>query len=159
MKSIALFLLLLVLLCGCGASPTFETLGDVQHEMPITQQKACVQIPENAEVFAQGETTGWVLERYSVQLQTFEDGDLDEIMQTLCGFPAEELTVMASCTDGVQRYDWVWTAMSEEGETVCRAAILDDGKYRYCLIAEGTAEYAKEFHAQWNAIFSSFSLA
>lgn len=158
MKTIALLLLIPVLLCACGAAPTFETLGDVQHDMPSVLQKVCIQVPNSAEAFVEGDTTGWLAEHYSIRQETFEGQQLSETMQALCGFSTDRLTVMTSGTEDIRRYEWVWTAMSEEGQLLCRAAVIDDGRYHYCLIAEGSAEYGKELNEQWNEIFSSFSL-
>lgn len=158
LKTIALLLLIPVLLCACGAAPTFETLGDVQHDMPSVLQKVCIQVPNSAEAFVEGDTTGWLAEHYSIRQETFEGQQLSETMQALCGFSTDRLTVMTSGTEDIRRYEWVWTAMSEEGQLLCRAAVIDDGRYHYCLIAEGSAEYGKELNEQWNEIFSSFSL-
>jgi hypothetical protein len=48
--------------------------------------------------------------------------------------------------------------MGESGQLVCRAAVLDDGNYHYCLTAVAPAANAGELSEQWNALFASLRL-
>ena len=45
----------------------------------------------------------------------------------------EKLTVMEYERDGVQIYQTVWSCTSEEGITLGRCMVADDGNYHYCV--------------------------
>lgn len=157
MKMLMMILCLCALLCGCAAAPTFETLGDDIHNQSVTVKEAVAMIPAGAEAYVCENGTLWVCEDFDLQLQTLQAGDISETVQTLSGFLPEELTVMTGSFEDLDRYEWVWTAMSDEGELICRAVILDDGRYHYCLTAMGPAAIGSDLTDQWNPIFTSFS--
>ena len=62
-----------------------------------------------------------------------------------------------SCGDH-KRYDLVWTAAGEEGDILCRAAVIDDGHYHYCLTAMVEAAQANAVQSTWNDLFASYCL-
>ena len=153
---------LVLFLTGCGASEVFETLGNVVHEggeLPAAAEVA-VQLPEEAaaEVFGSAEGTLYECEGYTLVLQTLASGDFARTVRTLSGFQPEKLTIVESRAGEAKRYDWVWTAAGEDGDVRCRATVLDDGNYHYCLSAVAEAENAGQLTAQWNELFSSFCL-
>jgi hypothetical protein len=117
-------------------------------------------LPEDAavETFAGEEIGVYDCGEYAVVLQTVPSGNFDSTVKSVSGFAPDQLTVLESRMDGVRRYDWVWTAAAEVGDVLCRAAVLDDGKYHYCLSVIAPAGKAGALTQTWNQLFGSFRL-
>ena len=96
---------------------------------------------------------------YDVSTQILPGGDLDGTVRSVSGCGREELTVLETAAGEYRRLDFVWTVNSDEGEQVCRAAILDDGSYHYVLSAMTDADNAREYGEMWNGMFESFTLS
>ena len=162
MKKYGVILTILLLCSGCAASETFETLGQVQHQSGTlpAMSEVCLQLPEDAavETFAGEEIGVYDCGEYAVVLQTVPSGNFDSTVKSVSGFAPDQLTVLESRMDGVKRYDWVWTAAAEVGDVLCRAAVLDDGKYHYCLSVIAPAGKAGALTQTWNQLFGSFRL-
>lgn len=156
MKKIGCLLLICAMLCGCAA-PTFETLGDVLHEQAGagTPAEVCLSLPENAEAMG----NAYFCDGFYLEVQTLDAGDLNETVRAMSGFSADDLTVMTANVNGADRYEWVWSAVGEEGEVICRAAVIDDGSYHYCLTAIAPAETGGNLADIWNTLFSSFRIS
>lgn len=162
MKKCIIVLFFVLLLTGCSAAQTYETLGDVEHvsaTLPDPQQ-IMLQLPTDASVLtsAANEGTMYLCGDYTILLQTLQSGNLPATVQTLSGFTPERLTMLQSRCGNHDRYDWVWTAAGEAGDTLCRAAVLDDGVYHYALTVMASAEDAGSLTDDWNELFSSFCL-
>lgn len=163
MRIIAIILLLTMLLTGCDATQTMETLGDVDHISPGPPAMAGVSLslPAEAAMETSSEEDGvsvYLCDGYTMVLQTFSSGDLTATIHSLSGFLPEALTVMESDAGAYTRYDWVWTAVAEEGDLVCRGAVLDDGGYHYTLCVMAPATEVGAVTEAWNNLFGSFCL-
>ena len=162
MKKCLILFLLSLMLAGCSTKETFETLGNVQHQPDNIPMAATVQlsVPESAvvETFGGGLDTVYYCKDYTLVLQTLSSGDFSGTVRKLSGFSPEKLTVMESSIGQVKRYDWVWTAAGEGGDVLCRASVLDDGNYHYCLYTMASAQNAGALAGEWNELFSSFCL-
>lgn len=162
MKKCWIILVLCLVLTGCRTAETFETLGNVQHEPDAAPAMGTVvlSVPDSAvaEVFADSNGAWYDCEGYTLILQTLSAGDFQGTVQTISGFSADALTVMETVSGQVTRYDWAWSAVSDDGEVVCRAAVLDDGNYHYCLCAIALAEEAGPLQEEWNSVFYSFKM-
>lgn len=161
MKKIWLLFIIGFLLTGCSSAETFETLGQIQHQSDHIPAMGSVQLslPESAaEQTFGGTDTVYECAGYTLVLQTLAAGDFDRTIHTLSGFSAEKLTVMESTIEKGKRYDWVWTAAGESGDVVCRASVLDDGNYHYCIYALAPAQSAGSLMDEWNMLFASFCL-
>lgn len=162
MRKIVILLVLILCLSGCAAAPTFETLGPVAHQPDQFPAIASVQLdlPESAtaQTFGAGADTFYECDGYTLVMQTQTSGDFYHTLRSLSGFTPEKLTVMESIVGQTHRYDWVWSAAAEEGEMICRAAVLDDGNYHYCLYTLAPAHLGSELTEEWNMLFASFCL-
>ncbi len=161
MKKIWIWLLITVLLTGCSAGGSYETLGTVpQEKPPAPMAKVTLALPEEAaeNVWQTEEGTFYDCQGYTLSLQTFASGDLPKTVQTLSGFRPDKLTVLESGETGCRRYDWVWIAAGADGDVLCRAAVIDDGNYHYCLSAMALAGEAGDLTETWNGLFGSFRL-
>ena len=150
-----------LLLTGC-ARPTFETLGDIPHQQvdaPVSR-KILLELPEEA-VQAVWESDGeamYLCEDYTVHLQTLSGGDLNATIRSLSGFDRKNLTVLESRCGDHDRYEWVWTAVGEGGDELCRCVVLSDGDFHYALTVSAAADTVGMLTEQWNSLLSSFCL-
>ena len=161
MKKSLFLLLCSVLLTGCAAEDTFETVADDwAQSVAAPKAEIVLVLPEEAAspVVSGEDGTLYQCDGYEIFLQTLESGDLDATLRRITGFGREQLTVMETQFPGGKRYDLVWSCMGENGEQVGRACLLDDGNYHYVLSTLADASRAGEFDETWEALFGSYSL-
>ena len=88
-KSCILMMLLTLLLCGCSAKETFETVADEQVLEVLAQpREIMLTLPEETLLPAM-ESDGRTLyfcEGFDVAVQTVPSGDLDATMRQITGF-------------------------------------------------------------------------
>lgn len=161
MKKCVLFVLLSVLLCGCAAEETFETVAD-EWAAPVmaTPREISVSLPGETTVSAMESDTGrfYLCEDYEVSIQTLSGGDLNATIQSVSGYAKEELTVMETQLDGVKRYEFVWVSAGEKGDCIGQGVILDDGDYHYVMTVLRDADTTESSQVVWEDVFHSFSL-
>ena len=148
------------LLTGCQ-SKDYETVTDVWTPEPVPSAKEIVLIlPDDisAPVMTQEQETLYLCDRYMLTTNIVTGGDIAGTMLAATGFDAEKLNPITTQTDGIKRYDWVWVAAGEEGDQICRGAILDDGYYHYVLTAATEASLGGELQETWQEIFDAFTL-
>ena len=161
MRKLAWILALLLMLSGCGREETFETISDVPVEGTLAQpREVWVSLPEQSALPVMDSENGqlYFCEDFEVAIQTLEAGDVDRTVQTLSGFDREDLTVIETSREGIDKYEFVWTMAGELGQRLGRATVLDDGSYHYCLVATIDAELISEYQEVFNGIFESFQL-
>ena len=157
-----LLLMTVLMLTGCGAAETYETV----HDEPVV---AAVSEPREMQYWlAQDpvlpameseEGTLYLCGDYDVMVQTMPSGDLSGSVYRVSGFTPEELTLIQTETGDIDKYEFVWTSATEAGHQIGRATLLDDGDYHYVLSATIDAELMEEYQEVWNGIFESFELA
>ena len=151
-------MVLAVLLCGCKAEETLETVSDEWMVPAMAQpREISVRLPENTvlPVMEQDGRRLYMGQNYEILLETLAAGDLNDTIRTISGFEKEQLTVLQTGQGELDRYEFVWTATGERGELLGRAVILDDGNYHYCMTVLRDAE---ESVVVWQDVFSSFAL-
>lgn len=145
MKKILTVLMIAVLLCGCGAQETFETVADLIPVEPVASpQQFYISLPEEAAspTFQDDNSAElYVCSGYTISKQITESGDLEKTLKDITGKSAEELQLIKTQMNTCDRYDFVWTAAGEDGLQLGRACILDDGNFHYAVsvMAEETA--------------------
>ena len=157
MRFVWIWALAALMMTGCAAAETFETVSD-ELILPVMAQprEVLLDLPENAAapVLENEEQQVYLGEDYELVVQTLAGGDLSGTVQSITGYEKEKLTLMQTQWGPVSRYDFVWAAAGEAGERLGRGAILDDGDYHYCLTlvqdAPGTGD--------WEPVFASFSI-
>ena len=156
-------LLLALLLSGCGAKETLETVADDIPLQPVLAQPAqiSVRLPDNAvsPVLESDTQQLYFCEDYEIAIETRSSGDLSGTITALTGFAPEQLTVMHTSPEGVDRYEFVWAAAGEDGDRLGRGVVLDDGSYHYCMSVLRDAENPKKSQVVWSDVFSSFALS
>lgn len=145
MKKVLVVLLVGLMLAGCAAEPTFETIADGDISAVIAQQRSVeVSVGERDVILQSDSGTLYLCDGYSVAVQVLSGGNLDATLQTVTGFERDVLTLMQTASGELGCYECAWSAVTEEGEVVCRAVILDDGLYHYCVSVLVDAEDAKQ---------------
>lgn len=161
MKILTMFLALGLLLAGCGARETVETVSDELWEPVLAEPRQIqVELPDNA-VAPVLESDGQQLyfsEEYQIAVETLSGGDLSATVKALSGCDRDRLTLITTQQDTATRYDFVWAAAGESGDMLGRAAILDDGNYHYCLSVLRPAA-GEQSQIIWQNVFDSFALA
>lgn len=163
MKRTWIVVILALLLAGCGAEETYETVAD-EFTVPVAAplRQVCLILPSGAAspVVESEHGALYLCDGYEIGVQTLEAGNLDETLRTVCGYGADAVTVLTTRQqEGVKRYEFVWACTGEMGEQVGRSVILDDGNYHYVVWVLGPAEKMGEGEAEWSSMLSSFALA
>ena len=150
------------LLAGCGRKMNLETVADVvSTQIPEPMGQVSVTFPNDAVIDVMESEDGATLyqcDGYSVTIQTLASGDMNRSLQTVSGYEKEELNLIATKQEGLDRYDWVFTAAGESGDQVFRCALLDDGNFHYVVTAMAPAETAGQLRETWNELFSTVCL-
>ena len=158
---VVVLLLVLLMLTGCGQSEVYETVTD---ELMISTAAEPRQIRFDLAqdtLLPAMETDGgqlYLCGDFDVMIQTMESGDLDDTVFQICGFDLEELTFLQTGTGEIDKYEFVWTSVTDGGQQIGRATILDDGNYHYSMSATVDAKLMEEYQEIWNGIFESFTL-
>ena len=151
-------LLSAVLLCGCHGEQTMETVAD-EWLVPVMAQprEISVRLPDELllPVLEQGSRQLYISDGYELMLDVQDAGDLSATICNISGYEKDSLTVIQTRQEGTERYDFVWTAMGENGDRLGRGVILNDGNYHYCL---SVLREQGESAVVWRDVFSSFSL-
>ena len=151
----------LLMLCGCGAEETLETVADeMVLEVLAQPREILLTLPEETLLPAMESDSGTVYfcKDYDISIQTMESGDLQKTVESVSGHSMDDLTIMETAVADYTRHDFVWSAAGELGQQVCRASVLDDGNYHYVLAIMGNADTAGEYGEIWNGILDSFCL-
>lgn len=154
-----LLILTTILLCGCTAQETFETIADEPVRTVMSQpREISVRLPDDGvSPVLEGETEQvYMSEDYEIVIETLSAGDLDATIRGICGYGREQLTVMETQWDDVTRYEFVWATAGEKGDRLGRAVVLDDGEYHYCMSVLRDAQTMSQI--VWRDVFSSFAL-
>lgn len=137
MKVLVWMMVLALALAGCGEAeaPVMETVGDVYEVVRVEPENISVWVPDGAaaETMAEDGTRCYTWDGCELRIQTLDGGDIRSTLQTLTGRSAESLTVMEYERQGLQLYQSVWSMTGEEGVTLGRCLVADDGNYHYCV--------------------------
>lgn len=159
MKKWACLVCICLFLAGCGTEPVWETVADAldsaQRSTPCVIQ---LDLPEDAvtDVFAAEGNSMYLCDGFTVVTEVLDGGNLDATLRQITGFSREELRMVES--EKGKRYDCVWTAVGENGNVICRTAVLCDGGYHYAVTAEAPEEISGSLTQVWEELFSSISL-
>lgn len=163
MRKLAIIFVLAIFLTGCKAGKELETVMD----SPILPRQAeklemLISLPENAaSAVMSSEETGTVYfcDDFVLTMQTTASGDMHKTVADTTGYTYDRLPIIETAQGSAKRYDCVWTAAGENGDQVCRCAILDDGNYHYILTVMADAERSGELTQElWNDVFASFRI-
>ena len=158
MKRWVWILLIAFVLCGCHEEETMETVAD-EWLIPVMAQprEMSVRLPDDlvVPVLEQDARQLYMGEGYELMLDVLDAGDLSHTIRSMCGYEKENITMIQTRQNGLDRYDFVWSALGESGDRLGRGVILDDGNYHYCLSA---MRDQGDTTIPWRDVFSSFTL-
>ena len=160
-KKCWIVLALTVMLTGCSAQQTFETVLDALEPVQPQMRQVQLSVPDDASVLAMSaaETQRlYLCEGYTVTVQILSSGDLKSTFEEITGFGPEQLNPIKTQTQETVRYDCVWTAAGEGGDQVGRATVLDDGSYHYAVTVMADASVSGDLTGEWNDLFDSVKL-
>lgn len=162
MKKCWILLTLVLLLSGCSAQETFETVSD-DFLLPVTAEPKRLQLvlPEEAAVQtmqSNEEEKIYLCDGYTLTTHCLAAGDLNSTFRQLTGHTPDQLTVMQTECVGTERYETVWSAVGEGGDQVGRALILDDGNYHYAVTVMASSALSGALTDTWGEIFDSVTL-
>ena len=126
-------------LSGCVnvTEPVMETVADEIVEPVAGEPKPmAVWMPDEAAVQTLAEGEGeqcYTWDDCELRLQTLDGGDILATLRKLTGMDPERLTVMEYERDGLRFYQTVWSMTGEEGISLGRCMVADDGSYHYCI--------------------------
>lgn len=153
--------LLACLLTACGEEATFETVDDERVFSQQEPKQIQVVLPEEAVLPVMTTDTGelYICKEFEVSIQTLPGGDLNTTIQTLCGFGADGVELVETVSNGLTRYDFVWSSAGETGDLVGRSAVISDGVYHYCVTAMAPADRGASYREIWNGMFETITLS
>ena len=160
MKKLWVILVFSLLLCGCSAEETFETVEDVYMEEQWGPKNIEVAIPLNAKKtqLTSGEGSLYFCDGYELTTEIMAAGNLSETFGVLTGFPLDSLTLVETMQTDMARYECVWTAAGEGGDNVGRAVVLDDGNYHYCVTVMAQSSKAYDLQQTWKDLLGSIQI-
>lgn len=150
-----------LLLWGCTAEPTLETVADEWVQSVMAQPRQIqVDLPEGAlaPVLDSDSEQVYLSDDYEIIVETLSAGDVNATVEHLSGYSRDNLTLMQTQQGDVDRYEFVWASTGEDGERLGRAVILDDGNYHYCMSVLRDADTTKTSQIVWSQVFDSFFL-
>lgn len=163
MKKWFAILLAAVLLCGCGAQPTFETVDDHDSLVAsVNTREILVDLPKEAATATMESALGgslYLCDGYTLTVQTLTGGDLSRTLTEVTGFSQEELRPICTKSAGAVRYDLAWTAAGEGGDQIARAVILDDGVSHYAVSVMADADKGGQLLEAWQNLLGSVVLS
>lgn len=162
MKIFVALALSVVLLSGCAAQETFETVGDV-YAVPASGAvyELVISLPEGTTQPVMESGSGGKLydcDGFTVSTYTLSGGDLNRTLLALTGFGQDDLMLIKTKQGEFKRYDCAWTTAGEGTQQVCRTVLLDDGNTHHAVTVMADHERAGDLSAQWQQILDSVSL-
>ena len=161
MRYVCLLLTLVSVLCACSAQKEFETLSDqIQYQEPIPSE-VILELPKDIAVSVFSDDNGnmlYISDDYTVETYLMPSGNMDKTILEVTGFHKEDMRIVETETDGVKRYECVWSSVGEGALQNCRTTILDDGDFHYVLTVIGDQSAASKYSDEWLQIFKSYRL-
>ena len=162
MKKLWILLPMLLLMTGCAARETFETLADqYAAEAVSTFYTLQLQLPEEASQAVMEASDGGRLyqcDGYTVCVQELDGCDLDKTFRQVTGYGKDALTVIQTRQGDFKRYSCAWTAAGEGVQQICRTVILDDGHAHHAVTVMADYTLAGQLDAQWQHILNTATL-
>lgn len=160
-KHLAVFLLILVL-AGCGSVETFETIqDDLVAEAAVQLPSVQLELPEDAAVMTlAGENrTLYLCDGYDIGVEVRKAGDLNQTVRDITGFDMEELTVIKTRHNGMDRWSLIWCTAGENGSRLGRGMILNDDRCHYIVYGIADEENTGKLEEVWDQLSDSAVLA
>lgn len=161
MKKLWILILALLLLSGCAAEETFETVSD-EYAVPASAVVYDVNLalPDTAakQTIQQDTDVLYICDGYLLTIQKMDGGDLARTVKRVTGFDKDALTMIQTDNRGITNWHCAWTTTGESGHQVCRAVILDDGTYHHVVTVMADHTVAGELAQEWQEVLGTVTL-
>lgn len=148
--------------CQAQDSTVFEYVTD--ELTPMTQpQQISFALPSDAKQVAATEDLDAVLYaqtggEYEIQTQILQQTDLEQLVDTLTGYPAQRIQCLQTGGESAPCYHFAWSSSGESGQVVSRASVIQSDDYSYALIFTTPAGLGTKYQSCMNDVFASFHL-
>jgi len=168
MRKIGVLVLLFSLgaaLCACRAEPDWETVDD-----PAVPVMAPASAPYIITYGVPNDATEEPLSEKNRSLYVGQNGDyeilsevitaatLDDALRQVSGFGEDELEIVETTRFGLPDYRFAWSSVSDEGEYVSEASLVEDGDYYYALVFSVRQGLGGQYDECAASVFASFGL-
>ena len=161
-----LALALTVLLCACAANvPVWETVDDelVCQDTARRPSSILYAVPDGAIVQTFSASGAPQLctapdGSYEITTAVYPSADPKAAIRAFTGFSDEKLSVVKTTRFSLPEYQFAWSAATDEGERLYRAAMLCDERYCYVLCFSVPAGSGTDYDSTEQAVFASFGL-
>ena len=165
MRKMGLALALALLLTGCGAKTAepAEYVKDGVSEALSDPYEIVFGVPQDAVQTTFGEADSIEVYEasngdYMITTEVMEATTVEEAIESISGFPAEQLTVLKLQRFPMPEYHFAWSSSGEEGETVSRAALIAAEDYYYVMTMTERAGLGDAYKETSDYVFSTFGL-
>ena len=165
MRKAGLALAMALLLTGCGAKTVepAEYVEDGISETPSEPYAIVFGVPQDAVQTTFGEESSFEVYEasngdYMITTEVMEATTVEEAIESISGFPADQLTVLKLQRFPMPEYHFAWSSSGEEGETVSRAALIAAEDYYYVMTMTERAGLGETYKETSDYVFSTFGL-
>lgn len=167
MKRAIPFLLVILLLCGCGAEravtetvcdevqPASSWLRDayaITFAVPDDAEALPVSPAENRRVYLQPDGL------YEIETRVLLASDVGSAIRQVSGFDADDLDVVRLTRFSMPEYRFAWYRAAGESGMVCRADLFRDGDRYYVVTVSVREDAGREAHRLATEVFSTVGL-
>jgi hypothetical protein len=158
-----------LLLAGCAAEPTWETVNDTIEDAATVAAlgeepyQIIFSVPMDAvlETFSQSDTRTVYTQadgEYEIEAMVLPTASIDEVVAELTGFAPDAVQTIKTERFSMPEYRFVWYSSSDEGGYLCRASVLTDAEYSYALVFSAREETGTTYRDCMNEVMDSFGL-
>ncbi len=163
-KKLLVFVGMLGLLTGCGATPTWEYVQDrvMPEEVVCWQEEAytiSLGLPQDCALLKEelGRSV-YGKDDLEVEKRMFLTSGKENAIKTVSGLDASQLTVMETTRFGMPEYQFAWYQEQEQGGRLCRADLIIHDQECYAVICSSAVEAGDSHADEIRQVFSSFGL-
>ena len=160
-----LALALTVLLCACVSRvPVWETVDDeFVCQQPRHPSTIVFAVPDGwaSDVFSPGGLSRQYTApdgSYEISATVFETSDPESAIRQLTGLDASRFDLIRTTRFSLLEYQFAWSAETDDGDRLYRAAMLCDEHYCYALCFSAPAGSGTSYDSIQESVFASFGL-
>ncbi len=161
-----LALALTVLLCACVSNvPVWETVDDAQVCQQILRRPSTIifAVPDGAasEAFSPDDLSRIYTApdgSYEISATVYETSDPNDAIRQLTGCDDAKLDIIRTTRFSLPEYQFAWSAETDAGDRLYRAAMLCDEHYCYALCFSAPAGSGTSYDSIQQSVFASFGL-
>ena len=95
---------------------------------------------------------------YEISATVFETSDPESAIRQLTGLDASRFDLIRTTRFSLPEYQFAWSAETDDGDRLYRAAMLCDEHYCYALCFSAPAGSGTSYDSMQESVFASFGL-